>query len=217
MEKAKSNASGSRRSLVDFLKAFFSDKMFVIAMIVFAIDRVSKHLAIESCPCVLGPFLNIIVSRNKGVAFGLLKNLADANTIFTISTIVISLVLIYLYMASKEPFIRVGLPLMLGGALGNLFDRLFYDAVIDIVDLHVSIWRFPAFNFADAAITAGAVIIILGLLLTDKQRKNQRKPSSAKRKSSSAKSNIRNKYPKKSQDKQKRPVTRNKKRKTSNR
>ena len=162
-----------------FLEAI-SSKMFVVAMLVFAIDRVSKFIAIESCPCIIGPFLNIIVSRNQGVAFGMFRGLSEANLIFTMTTIAISLFMVYLFTVFKEPFMRLGLSFMLGGALGNLFDRLLHGAVIDILDFHISIWRFPAFNFADAAITAGAIIIILGLISDGKNNSTRKHVQTSK-------------------------------------
>ena len=166
---SKKRSAKSNISLNSIFLEVISSKMFVVAMLVFVIDRVSKFIAIESCPCIIGPFLNIIVSRNQGVAFGMFRGLSEANLIFTITTIAISLFIVYLFTTSKEPFMRLGLSFILGGALGNLFDRLLHGAVIDILDFHLSIWRFPAFNFADAAITAGAIIIIMGLISDGKK------------------------------------------------
>ncbi len=187
MAKSKAKSKKRKNTKLDISgRSIFLDvlssKVFAIAMLVFAIDRISKFIALEVCPCILGPFLNIIVSRNKGVAFGILSEIAKANTIFTISTIAISLVLVYLATVAKEPSMRIGLSFMLGGALGNLFDRLIHGAVIDILDFHVSIWRFPAFNFADAAITLGAVMIVAGVFISEHGKKGHGKKGSSRKK-----------------------------------
>ncbi|MFP4656085.1 MAG: signal peptidase II [Candidatus Woesearchaeota archaeon] len=176
----------SNLSLHSILLDVISSRMFMIAAIIFAIDRVSKYIAIGLCPCVLGPFFNVIVSKNPGVAFGFFKGIVEANLFFTVTTIVISLFLVYLFMVAREPYMRIGLSLMFGGALGNLFDRLFYGAVIDVLDFHISIWRFPAFNFADAAITAGAIMIIWGILVKERKSHPKAKKHDQKEQNSSS-------------------------------
>ena len=149
----------------------FSSNVAMVVMLIFLIDRLSKYIAHEMCPCIVGPFLNIMLHKNEGIALGMFSEVASANTIFTLVTIAIIGVLAYLLSTVKESYMRVGLAMMLGGALGNLFDRIVYGAVIDFLRFHIRIWNFPVFNFADAAITIGAVLIIIGTFIAEGKAK----------------------------------------------
>ncbi len=173
-------------TLSSFFLGFISSKFFILAMTAFALDRILKYIALNLCPCVLGPFFNIVIARNQGIALGMFSGIADANTVFAVTTGIIILVLSYLALVTvKEPVYVVGLSLMVGGALGNLFDRLWYGAVIDIIDFHIGmLWRFPTFNFADVAITAGAIMIISGSFIVESSRKGSKSKVSTKKHSS---------------------------------
>lgn len=139
---------------------FFS--LFTVAGIVF-FDRVtkiffSKVLGLgESLPLVRGVFHMTLV-HNTGIAFGLFKNQGVVFIIIPIIAVVLLVYNIYYYRQSGETLSRIyiiAFSLILGGAIGNLIDRILYGYVIDFIDFRV--W--PVFNIADSAITIGAVVI----------------------------------------------------------
>src|SRR6185369_7416190 len=115
----------------------------------------------ESRP--LAPFFNLVLVFNKGAAFSLLASAPGWQTLFFASiAVVASLVIGFLLLKTKDkPFFSAGLALILGGALGNLYDRLVYGHVVDFLDFHAVGWHWPAFNVADSAITVGAAILIV--------------------------------------------------------
>ncbi len=133
-----------------------------LVLAVFFLDRLTKMLTIKhlyfKSEAVL-PFFKLTYVENTGVAFGMFRN---SNTFFIVfSVILIAAILLFRF---KHPGRRgaasFGLALVLGGALGNLYDRLTCGFVIDFIDLSF----FPAvFNLADSAITAGAVLLAIGL------------------------------------------------------
>ena len=123
------------------------------------------------------PFFNLVLVFNKGAAFSFLAGQPGWQTLFfAVIAVVASLVVSFLIF--KDPDKRMfclGLALILGGALGNLHDRLVYGHVVDFLDFHAADWHWPAFNVADSAITLGAAILILeGFLHRDEaQREKQ--------------------------------------------
>jgi signal peptidase II len=149
----------------------------VIAALVVAADRVSKLLiqrtmsAYDSVPMLAG-WLRIVHTENPGAAFGVL---AEGNpflrsaVLIGVSAAVLVFVAAALWSTSSTftaPFTRFGLSLILGGAIGNLYDRLLHGAVTDFIEVYHGAWSFPAFNVADSAITVGAVCLFLDLLLS---------------------------------------------------
>ncbi len=139
-----------------------------IAGAVLALDQASKWLALEklvlheSVP--LTPFLNLTLVYNKGAAFGFLSTASGWQNLFFIGiALVATVVILYLLkrMGGKDRLMALALMLILGGAIGNLIDRLLYGHVVDFIDVYYSSWHWPAFNVADSAITVGAVMIAL--------------------------------------------------------
>ena len=140
---------------------------------VIVVDQIAKALVRGSLPLydthtVVPGFLNLVHVRNEGMAFGLL-NAADFQYkwIITSGLAAIALFGIYYYARHLRPderAARAGLSLILGGALGNLIDRLYAGYVVDFVDVYLGTWHFWAFNVADAAINVGAVLVFLDLL-----------------------------------------------------
>lgn len=135
----------------------------VLAVLVFVLDRVSKGIVAASLPLdtevqVL-PFLWIAHTRNTGAAFSIGPNLTF---LFLVASIAISVgLIVYAIRVRLDAFAGVALGLILGGALGNGYDRLFHGGATDFIDLH---W-WPIFNLADSAVTIGVVLLILGYLL----------------------------------------------------
>jgi signal peptidase II len=105
------------------------------------------------------PFLNIVHVKNEGAAFGLFTTLG--NSIFVIISIVAIIVIIAYLARIKGNLEIVSISLILGGAIGNLVDRLTIGKVVDFVDFFVGKWHWPAFNVADSALTVGILLFLL--------------------------------------------------------
>ena len=160
------------------------NKNFLINLIlilsVFIIDRFSKLYVIYLDKKFLDPeifsskFLNITLIWNEGIAFGLLSfnenNLYDLLTIFIFIIILVIFYMIY----RSDNFKKYSLIMILGGALGNFFDRVFYKAVPDFIDFHVGNFHWFIFNVADIFITIGVIFMILNEVIIDnKKKKNE--------------------------------------------
>lgn len=130
---------------------------------------VSKITLYESINVL--PFLNIVHVQNRGAAFSMLSNLGNKYFI-GISVIAIIAIMLYLFRLPKGLEL-VALSLVLGGAAGNLIDRILIGKVTDFIDVFVGKWHWPAFNVADSALTIGIILFILASI---KQGKNTREP-----------------------------------------
>ncbi len=143
---------------------------FALAALLLAVDQAVKawlHAAVlaphKAIP-VTG-FCNLVLVWNRGVSFGLLGDAErTAGLIAAVTALVIAALAVWLWRA-PEPRVRLALGLVLGGALGNLVDRLRFGAVLDFLDLHAFGYHWPAFNVADAAITVGAAVLVADALL----------------------------------------------------
>ena len=141
--------------------------IFYIAGIIFILDRLSKYYilelskSVEKLDIAITSFLNFNLIFNKGIAFGLLS--VDENFYYNIITlIIITITLIILIMAFKTSGIeRYSFSMIFGGSLGNIFDRLYYSAVVDFIDVHVNNIHWFIFNFADIFITTGVILLIV--------------------------------------------------------
>jgi signal peptidase II len=138
--------------------------VFFIVLIVVALDQITKYLiAVSLNPAdsiEIFPFLHIVNVRNTGAAFGSFKNLGSSFFII-LSVLAIAFVI---YLLIKRTYNYSGLSLVLGGAIGNLIDRILYGKVIDFIDFSVGSFHWPAFNVADSALTIGIIVIILNSL-----------------------------------------------------
>lgn len=114
----------------------------------------------------VAPFLNLVMVWNRGVSFGMLGGAAPwvAHAIAALSFGVCVLLAVWLAHARSRP-LAAGLGLVIGGAAGNLVDRLAHGAVADFLDFHAFGHHWPAFNLADAAITCGVAVVILDGLI----------------------------------------------------
>jgi len=148
-----------------------------IILSIFLLDRLSKLYIIyldkinNGSEIYQSKFLNIYLIWNEGIAFGLFS--LDDNYLYNILTLIILIVIIIiLYLVSKnEGFKRYSLLLILGGAIGNFFDRMFYKAVPDFIDFHIGNFHWFIFNVSDIFITVG-VICMITLELFSKNEKN---------------------------------------------
>lgn len=112
------------------------------------------------------PFFNLVLTGNRGMSFGLFNTNAAMNTaVFTALAAAIVIALIVWLRRAQSPTIRLALGLIIGGAIGNVIDRLARGAVVDFLDFHLGDWHWFAFNVADAAICLGVVALLLDGLL----------------------------------------------------
>jgi len=149
---------------------FFSKNFYIILSVVFSIfiiDRLSKIYVINESKKNLSnyiyesKYLNIRLIWNEGIAFGLFSSVNNLFYNFLTSVILI-IILIIIYMITKHIGLkRYSLILILGGALGNFYDRVFYEAVPDFVDFHVNNFHWFIFNFADIFISIGVMMLII--------------------------------------------------------
>ena len=138
----------------------------VIAILVVVVDQASKIVVLSA----LGPFqsvsvssfFNLVLVLNTGISFGLF---AGGDTIarwFLIAVALSISVLLMRWLAnSSDRLVCAGLGMIIGGAVGNVIDRLVHKAVVDFLDFHFYGWHWPAFNIADSAITIGVVLFVL--------------------------------------------------------
>jgi signal peptidase II len=113
------------------------------------------------------PFFNLVLTYNRGMSFGLFNNGAGVNALL-FSLVAASIVAALVYWLSRvdSPFLAVAIGLVIGGAIGNVIDRVRFGAVVDFLDFYLGSWHWPAFNLADSAICIGVAAMLLdGLLL----------------------------------------------------
>jgi len=142
-----------------------------IAVVVLVLDQLTKVAATnyltQPGEIVLAPFLNLVLVHNTGAAFGFLSRASGWQNIFFI-TVAVAACGFILWMIrrlnSQDKLLAAGLMLVLGGALGNLIDRLIHGYVIDFIDFYYGSWHWPAFNAADSAITVGAMLLLFDAL-----------------------------------------------------
>lgn len=148
-----------------------------LVLTIIALDQAAKAVVLQTIPLfghipVVPGFLDLVHVRNAGVAFGFLNDLhVGYQKIVTTLLAVVALAGIGYYARQVKPherLARLGLSVILGGALGNLADRLRVGYVTDFVDVYYGGWHFWAFNVADASITIGAVLVFADLLLVSR-------------------------------------------------
>jgi signal peptidase II len=145
-------------------------RYFVIATLTLLLDQLSKWSALSNLqmgvPEPVLPFLNWLLLFNPGAAFSFLAQGSGwQRWFFTILGLVACVYIVWLLRKSQnDKLLCLALSLILGGALGNVLDRIMYGAVVDFIDLHYANWHWPAFNIADSAICIGATLIIWGEL-----------------------------------------------------
>lgn len=152
-------------------------KWLWLAVVVLLLDQVTKQIALSQLtlhePVALLPFLNFTLVYNKGAAFGFLSSASGwQNAFFIVVALVACGVILYLLRQSRERIFSAALMLVLGGAIGNLVDRLIYGYVIDFVDVYYQSWHWPVFNVADSAITIGAILIAFDAFRPGKSSQN---------------------------------------------
>ena len=146
----------------------------VVAVAAAALDQASKaavlaHFGETGCAPHRAPvnaFLDLVLTCNRGVSFGLFENSGLNALVFSIVAALVVLLLIFWLSRIRSTFLAIAIGLIIGGALGNVIDRLRFGGVIDFLYFHAGAWYWPAFNLADSAICLGVAAMLLdGLLL----------------------------------------------------
>ena len=147
---------------------------YLIALIVLVLDQLTKTWVIAEFYLgqreIITSFFNLVHVHNYGAAFSFLSDAGGWQRWFfaALSAVVSAVIVVWISRLPKTRWIEgLALALILGGALGNLYDRLVLGYVVDFLDFHWSGSHFPAFNVADSGITMGAVLLILDMFITD--------------------------------------------------
>ena len=150
-----------------------------IVSIIFILDRVSKIFVLNlnqnsfSNEIYSSKFLNIRLFWNDGIAFGLFSS-NESNYYNILTFIIISVILVIFYMSTKNKGLKkYSLLMILGGALGNVFDRILYKSVPDFIDFHIGEFHWFIFNVADIFITLGVIFMILTELIVSNKEKDE--------------------------------------------
>ena len=154
----------------------FYINLFIIFSI-FIIDRITKIYVIgvngknSYEDLYSSKFLNINLIWNEGIAFGLFS--FSQNNLYNLLTLIISIIVIVILkmIINSYGIKKYGLMMIFGGALGNLFDRIFYKAVPDFIDFHIGEFHWFVFNVADIFITIGVIIMIIFESILNEQKK----------------------------------------------
>ena len=148
-----------------------ASRWLLLSFLIIVLDQLTKYAAVEIISAhqtiTVTPFLNIILSFNAGAAFSFLgsQNGWQLYLLSGISIVVSAILTLWLCRLSRsEWIIAAPISLVLGGALGNLMDRIRFGYVTDFIDFHLGNWHFATFNVADSAVTIGATWLILRLL-----------------------------------------------------
>ena len=144
-----------------------------LALIIFLLDQVSKwmvvtHIEAHQTLSVIPGFFSLVLVKNRGMAFGIFSQTRSgfyyyfllSTTIGAIGVILFS----FFWIKSSKKWLTVGLSLILGGAVGNLVDRLRLGYVIDFLDFFLKGYHWPAFNVADSAVTVGTFWLLLNII-----------------------------------------------------
>ncbi len=155
-------------------------RLITIVTTTILLDQTTKYFVMkrmsvgESIPLIDG-LLNLTFVFNPGAAFGFLSSTSEKFRVpffFLISVVAIGVVLVIYFKGARENILlQVGLSLVLGGAVGNLIDRIFFKKVIDFIDVYYKQFHWPAFNVADSAITIGVFILIVDMVLAGRKEK----------------------------------------------
>ena len=156
------------------VKKYSMSKKYIFCIVIFTLflDQVSKRIVVENIEIFannleISKYFNLVYVENKGVSFGMFSE-HDKSFYFGILSMLVSAYIIYLLVKSNDLIESLGLSLILGGAIGNGVDRLYYGYVVDFIDLHLNNLHWPAFNFADTFITFGAIVFVFSIISNKK-------------------------------------------------
>jgi signal peptidase II len=159
----------------------FKSRLGIVSLAVLVIDQWTKHLAETSLAgrpplSVIPGFLDLVLVENTGVAFGLFAAGSSTLGVLTLTLLGLLALGLVLYYFWRTPATNKGvlfaLALILGGAIGNLVDRIMSGSVTDFIDVYVGTHHWPTFNAADSAITIGIVLLTFDALFARRQTQN---------------------------------------------
>jgi signal peptidase II len=152
----------------------------ILAAIILVLDQITKWWVVEKVMRPLGvwetpfytptkievlPVFDLVMAWNRGVSFGIFNTDGRWNAVLLSGLSLIIVVFLVIWMRKAETrMVSLALGAIVGGALGNVVDRVRWGAVADFLDVHVAGWHWPAFNLADSAISVGAVVLVLDAL-----------------------------------------------------
>ena len=149
---------------------------FFFTITIFFIDRLSKYWAIKNLnnedqfQIILSPYLSLDLIWNEGIAFGLLS-FGERNLYNILTGLIILVTIIVIYLVIKAKGIeKYSFMMICGGSIGNIFDRLFYQAVPDFIDIHYENFHWFIFNVADIFITTGVFLLIFNEFILKNQK-----------------------------------------------
>lgn len=148
---------------------------YLIALVIIIIDQLTKWLVVrymeigENIP-IIHNFLYLSSHRNSGAAWGILEGQMYFFYIITVG-VVIGLIVYLQKLPKDQPWMKLALSLMLGGAIGNFIDRVLHQEVIDFINTFIFTYDFPIFNVADSALVIGVGIILILTILEGKKEK----------------------------------------------
>jgi signal peptidase II len=151
----------------------------LLSIVIIAADLLSKHWASNNLTLYssqeITSWLNFHLAHNRGAAFSFLHDANGWQRWFfsSVSSIVSIILLVWLWQTPRNAWRQaLALSLVLGGAIGNLVDRLYLGYVVDFIDVHYAGWHWPAFNIADAAITVGVALLVIDGLIPRRQKQD---------------------------------------------
>jgi signal peptidase II len=139
---------------------------YALALLVVTLDQLTKYWVSASFDYaevrMVSGFFNLVLTHNRGAAFSFLADASGWQRGFFIAIALVAIVVISLLLArhAGEKLFCFALALILGGAIGNVLDRIVLGHVVDFLDFHLAGWHWPAFNLADSAITVGALLLV---------------------------------------------------------
>ena len=151
---------------------------YLISVLIVFLDLISKQAVVRFLlpqqVITVTPFFNLVSVMNKGISFSLF-NSGQKTTVWAliiISLAIICGIAVWIYR-EKNRWTKLALCLILGGAIGNVLDRLRFGAVVDFLDFHIGAYHWPAFNVADTAVCIGVFIIIIQSIFSKKRRRKK--------------------------------------------
>lgn len=151
----------------------------LIIILVLALDQISKLWAYNFIPgheqelFVVNHFFNLVLVENRGISFGLFKNSVYSNYTFLFLALVVTVILLRLMLRTQKLLLSISYSLIIGGAIGNIIDRLYNGAVIDFIELHVGPYYWPAFNIADSAVCIGGFLLVYDMIICEIREKKK--------------------------------------------
>jgi signal peptidase II len=152
--------------------------VYLAALLVVFVDQATKYVIQATIPLyeslsVIDGFFSLTHVRNPGAAFGFLTQVSPAYRFAFLVTVTLAVIVLIIFFLERNreagAILNAALALVLGGAAGNLIDRVSQGEVIDFLDFYIGTWHWPAFNMADSAISVGAFLLIIDMVMRKKK------------------------------------------------